>query len=267
MPNYRPDQLAIAVSHSTARIDFNNTVTEIKNMRFANICKNLTVKNNTTNPTYQIDITADILGIEDYIIIAVIPTADITVSGVNGLDIGTETPSTWYSIWVIFNPTTNTIASILSLSSTSPTLPSGYTHKQRVGWIYNDISSNFITISFSNSSISSSSIPENPKDITPNIIDIGALTANTIIDWNNGSTQRATLGANITLSFNNNKTGSKYILILIQDTTGNRTVTWSGVIWGESGTPSLSTTANKKDYIGLIYNGTTLDGVAVKKGH
>lgn len=267
MPNYRPDQLPIAAANTTARTDFNNSITELKNMRFANICKNLTVKNNTLNPTYQIDITADILGIEDYIVTSTNTTANITIAGINGLDTGAEAPSTWYSIWVVFNPTTNTIACILSISASSPTLPSGYTKKQRVGWIYNDSSNNFITIDYKNTSISSSSIPETPKDIAPNIFPVGTVTTNITIDWNNGNTQNLTLGANITISFTNNKLGAKYILLISQDATGNRTVTWSGISWGDTGTPTLSTIANKKDYIGAIYNGTTLDGVAFKKGH
>jgi hypothetical protein len=70
-------------------------------------------------------------------------TIDITASGANGLDTGSEAASTWYYVWIIYNPTTDTVAGLFSLSSTSPTLPSGYTKKRRVGSIYNDASSNF----------------------------------------------------------------------------------------------------------------------------
>jgi hypothetical protein len=45
------------------------------------------------------------------------------------------TTGTWYSIWAIYNPTTITPAGLASTSSTAPTLPSGYTHKARVGWV------------------------------------------------------------------------------------------------------------------------------------
>lgn len=63
-------------------------------------------------------------------------TVDITASGANGLDTGTEANSTWYHLWVISNGTTT--ASLMSLSATAPTLPSGYTYKGYVGAVYND---------------------------------------------------------------------------------------------------------------------------------
>lgn len=71
-------------------------------------------------------------------------TCNITTSGANGLDTGAEASSTWYSIWLIYNPTTNTQAGLLSLSATAPTMPSGYTFKARLGWVRNNASSNFI---------------------------------------------------------------------------------------------------------------------------
>lgn len=50
-------------------------------------------------------------------------------SGVaNGLDTGALAANTWYYLHVIYNPTTNTVAGLLSLSATAPTLPSGYTY-------------------------------------------------------------------------------------------------------------------------------------------
>ncbi|MCU1758697.1 hypothetical protein NTD84_03050 [Pseudomonas sp. 14P_8.1_Bac3] len=60
-------------------------------------------------------------------------------AGANGLDVGagsSQTVLTWYYVWVIWNGTTT--AGLLSLSSTAPTLPSGYTHKARVGAVRTD---------------------------------------------------------------------------------------------------------------------------------
>lgn len=71
-------------------------------------------------------------------------TVDITGSGPNGLDTGTEAgdgPSTKYYLWVIWNGTT--VAGLLSKSSTAPTMPSGYTHKGLVGAVFNNGSSDF----------------------------------------------------------------------------------------------------------------------------
>ncbi|MBI5177749.1 MAG: hypothetical protein HZA04_00635 [Nitrospinae bacterium] len=62
---------------------------------------------------------------------------------------GAANPSTWQShwvhIWAIYNPVTNTIAGLFSLSATAPTLPSGYTHKAYVGAVYNKSSGDFIS--------------------------------------------------------------------------------------------------------------------------
>lgn len=69
-----------------------------------------------------------------------------TSAGANGLDTGTIAASTWYSLWVIWNGTTT--AGLMSLSATAPTLPSGYTHKARVGWIRTDGTGNKYPLSF-----------------------------------------------------------------------------------------------------------------------
>lgn len=110
------------------------------------IARDLIVMNNSTNPTYQIDIDAsDIItqdsGGNNYMVSSVNLTANITVSGANGLDTGSEAGSTWYYVWVIYNGTT--VASLLSTSATAPTMPSGYTYKAKVGSVRNDASSNF----------------------------------------------------------------------------------------------------------------------------
>ena len=90
-----------------------------------------------------VDIDADFLTLYDssnfgYIASTVNLTANITASGVNGLDTGSEA-AIWYHIYVIYNGTT--VASLLSASATSPTMPSGYTYKKYVGAVYNPSSS------------------------------------------------------------------------------------------------------------------------------
>jgi len=50
-----------------------------------------------------------------------------------GLDTGTPTSNTWYYIWMVWNPTTESSSFIWSLSNTSPTMPSGYTKKRLIG--------------------------------------------------------------------------------------------------------------------------------------
>jgi len=107
---------------------------------------NLKVKPNITNPAYQVDIDADSITLASstavFDAVSVNLTVDITVSGVNGRDTGSEASSTWYAVWVIYDGTT--VASLLSVSSTAPTMPSGYTYKRLVGFVRNDGSSNFV---------------------------------------------------------------------------------------------------------------------------
>lgn len=61
---------------------------------------------------------------------------DLTVSGKNGLDTGTELPNAWYYVFVILNPSTKEAAGLFSRSLT-PTLPAGFTMYKRVGIIRN----------------------------------------------------------------------------------------------------------------------------------
>lgn len=75
-----------------------------------------------------------------------LPSISIAGSGANGLDTGTSSTSTWYSVWVISNGTTT--SGLLSISPTAPTMPSGYTFKARVGWVRTDSTANKFLLSF-----------------------------------------------------------------------------------------------------------------------
>lgn len=62
---------------------------------------------------------------------------DINAQGINGLDVGTKSPFTWYHIWVIHGAN-GPVKGVLSLSSSSPNLPGGYSYKAYVGAVYNN---------------------------------------------------------------------------------------------------------------------------------
>lgn len=107
--------------------------------------------NNTTNPTYQVDIEAGVCRDEadtTNLVLTSTLTVDITQSGANGLDTGSEGSWYWYYIYVIYNPTSETYAGLFSLSSTSPTLPAGYTKYRRIGSVINNGSSNFYNFNY-----------------------------------------------------------------------------------------------------------------------
>ncbi|BDD79738.1 hypothetical protein [Burkholderia phage FLC9] len=74
-------------------------------------------------------------------VVAACSNQGIVGSGLNSLDTGTFQPNTWYSVWVVYNPSVGAGA-ILSASATAPTLPSGYTFYTRVGWIRTDSTTN-----------------------------------------------------------------------------------------------------------------------------
>ena len=64
---------------------------------------------------------------------------------------------------------------------------------------------------------------------------------------------RVTLGGNRTLAVSNVKAGQSFVLRLLQDGTGSRTVTWFSTIkWAGGAAPTLTTTAGKADLIGFI---------------
>jgi hypothetical protein len=58
--------------------------------------------------------------------------------------------------------------------------------------------------------------------------------------------------------------GGTYNLIVKQDATGSRLMTWPTIKWSAGAAPVLSTAANAIDIVSLIYDGTTLFGTALK---
>jgi hypothetical protein len=70
-------------------------------------------------------------------------TLDCSTTGVNGLDTGTLANSTWYYDFVIGKPD-GTTALLASTSLASPTLPSGYTLKRRIGAFRTDGSAHIL---------------------------------------------------------------------------------------------------------------------------
>jgi hypothetical protein len=102
--------------------------------------------NNASNPTYQLDVGPGSCRSSDDttdLTLTGTLTVDITVSGVNGLDTGSEATWTWYHLYLIYNPTTFSYGLLLSISATSPGLPGGYTKFRRLGCVINDGSGNF----------------------------------------------------------------------------------------------------------------------------
>lgn len=88
-------------------------------------------------------------------------------------------------------------------------------------------------------------------------------TADTV-DWSNGQKQKSTLTGNCTYTFTAPSAGvGNFLLKIIQDGTGNRTVTWPATVkWAGGTAPTLSTGAGDIDIVSFYWDGTTYFGVA-----
>ena len=76
-------------------------------------------------------------------------------------------------------------------------------------------------------------------------------------DLDEASTHTVTLGGDRTLAISNEDAGQKFIINLVQDGTGSRTVTWFSTIkWAGGSAPTLTTTADKADSFGFLCTGT-----------
>ncbi len=110
----------------------------------------LTTMNNTSVPNTQIDITAGAVLLANMTgqirIDSFSGTLNAALTGANGLDTGALAASTWYYLYIIAGVTSaNAVisASLLSLSATAPTLPTGYTIAERIGAYLTDGSVHF----------------------------------------------------------------------------------------------------------------------------
>jgi hypothetical protein len=88
--------------------------------------------------------------------------------------------------------------------------------------------------------------------LTPRII-TNTDGATVTFDLSTRGVHAVTLGGNRTLALSNETVGQVFIIRLIQDGTGTRTVTWFSTIkWPGAVTPTLTTTASKEDVFGFI---------------
>jgi hypothetical protein len=92
------------------------------------------------------------------------------------------------------------------------------------------------------------------------------LTDGVTVSWDVslGQVASLTLAGNRTISNPTNMKIATYILYLVQDATGSRTVTWGTAYkWPGGVAPVLSTGANKRDIISFISDGTNMYGTYI----
>lgn len=86
------------------------------------------------------------------------------------------------------------------------------------------------------------------------------------LDLSKGNIHHITMPAgNITIALSNGTAGQCFIIRILQDGTGSRTVTWFTTIrWAGGSAPTLTTTASKADTLGFEITGSsTYDGFVV----
>jgi hypothetical protein len=100
------------------------------------------------------------------------------------------------------------------------------------------------------------------KNVTFNgVIDDGNSGAADTIDWGAGQIHKSTLTAACTYTFTAPAGPGTFTLLVYQDATGGRTVTWpAAVIWAGGVAPSLSPGASAKDKLVFVYDGTNYWG-------
>jgi hypothetical protein len=100
----------------------------------------------------------------------------------------------------------------------------------------------------------------NPANIDQTLVD----AATVAWDMSKGGIATVTLGGNRTLGAPTNMKKGTYILHVLQDATGSRTLAYNAVFkWSGAVAPVLSTGINKRDIITFVCDGASLYGAAI----
>lgn len=158
---------AIGASDAMPLAQVQSLLAAISTNQAAGSFKNL--KLSATGASATVSVTADQIAVEAVAggIVAINNVAlaiSGAVAGANGLDTGVLVASTWYAVWAIWNGTT--ASGLLSLSATAPTMPAGYTHKRRIGWIRTDGTANKYPFSFDQRGNKAFYIPRAGSNVT-----------------------------------------------------------------------------------------------------
>ena len=83
----------------------------------------------------------------------------------------------------------------------------------------------------------------------------------------NGTVQIITLTGNATITMPTAVSGKSFLLMLKQDGTGSRTVTWSTVKWPGGTAPTITATASKQDIYSFFSDGTNWYGATISQNY
>jgi hypothetical protein len=83
----------------------------------------------------------------------------------------------------------------------------------------------------------------------------------------NGTVQQLTLTGNATITMPAQGAGKSFIIMLKQDATGSRSVTWSTVTWPSATAPTITGTASKQDIYSFFSDGTNWYGSSIGQNY
>ena len=97
------------------------------------------------------------------------------------------------------------------------------------------------------------------------VVAIGNSGTTQTISLTNGTVQTVTLTGNCTFTMPTATAGKSFILMIVQDSTGGRTATFTSVKWPAGAAPTITTTATTGfDIIAFFSNGTNWYGSAIQ---
>lgn len=81
------------------------------------------------------------------------------VGVINGLDFGAAAANTWYCLWAIHDGSSGSAELLLSTNFATPSLPTGYGFKRRIGCVRNDGAGDFIYFNQTQDRVSTINLP------------------------------------------------------------------------------------------------------------
>lgn len=87
------------------------------------------------------------------------------------------------------------------------------------------------------------------------------------VDLTNGTFQILTLTGNATITMPTATSGKSFVILLKQDGTGGRTVTWSTVKWAGGTAPTITSTASRQDILSFFADGTNWYGAVIGQNY
>ena len=103
------------------------------------------------------------------------------------------------------------------------------------------------------------------NNYTEGVVAIGNSSTTQTISLTSGTVQTVTLTGNCTFTMPTATAGKSFIIIIVQDSTGGRTATFTSVKWPGGTAPTITTTASTgRDIISFFSDGTNWYGSAVQ---